>query len=78
MARQPDPQPETFDDVEFDDVQDGEHGEEYHTEVENVEPQAEGQLFPEIHEPELDSPEEREKFYQEVGDVIFIHSQLLQ
>lgn len=69
VVRQPVHLPEAHEDVEIEEPQ-GEEDELY-DEDDEIEPEAEAYSgsFAEIHEPELDSPEEREKFYQEVRAV---------
>ncbi len=66
VVRQPVHPPEVHEDVEIEEVQD--QGDELGAVEDDMALGAETNsgAFAEIHEPELDSPEEREKFYQEV------------
>ncbi|KJA18922.1 hypothetical protein HYPSUDRAFT_44772 [Hypholoma sublateritium FD-334 SS-4] len=66
VVQQPVHPPEVHEDVEIEGTHDEE--DELYEEGDDIEPRAETNSgsFAEIHEPELDSPEEREKFYQEL------------
>ena len=77
VVRQPVHPPEVHEDVEIEEVQD--QGDEFDVVEDDMALGAETNsgAFAEIHEPELDSPEEREKFYQEVRASSVGNSQIL-